>query len=264
MKGASISKMSRFLRKPWYQFWRLIEKTFYHGRAYTLSVPYGYRVLTPWFDTTSESGFAQAIGAVSASGPLVVSLDRCYILYQFARRSLLLPGHMAECGVYTGGTAHLIAWVLSSSSGSKKLHLFDTFSGMPDTAIPQRDYHSAGDFSRTSVGYVKRRLREYESLCEYHPGLMPETFSEVARVQQYSFVHVDVDIYPSVAACCDWFWQRLSLGGVMVFDDYGHYPYRNAARAAVDQFFANQWEKPIVLPTGQAVAIRTKPVAEHP
>jgi hypothetical protein len=38
----------------------------------------------------------------------------------------------------------------------------------------------------------------------------------------------------------------------MVFDDYGFYPYRHAARAAVDEFFANHSEKPITLPTGQA------------
>lgn len=41
----------------------------------------------------------------------------------------------------------------------------------------------------------------------------------------------------------------------MVFDDYG-FPTCPGARKAVDEFFADKRETPIVLPTGQAVAIR--------
>ena len=181
------------------------------------------------------------------------------MLYQLVCRSIYLPGDIAECGVYTGGTAHLMALVLASSvpdSVSIKLHLFDTFNGMPGTTIPQRDYHEAGEFSDTSLEYVKGRLQPYAPFCEFYPGLMPDTFIHIENVKQFSFVHIDVDIYPSVMACCEWFWPRLSPSGVMVFDDYGFYPYRHAARAAVDEFFSNKTELPIVLPTGQAIVIK--------
>ena len=42
----------------------------------------------------------------------------------------------------------------------------------------------------------------------------------------------------------------------MLFDDYGFRPYRHAERAAVDEFFANVPEQPIVLPTGQALVLK--------
>jgi O-methyltransferase len=44
----------------------------------------------------------------------------------------------------------------------------------------------------------------------------------------------------------------------MVFDDYG-FPTCPGARKAVDEFFANKPETPIVLDTGQAIAIRNAP-----
>lgn len=256
MSNAALSIGSRFLRKPWYTFWRTLEKMVYRGRSYSLHVPFGQRIFTPWFETNVGSGFARDIAAVRSSGPLVVSPDRCYMLYQFANRAVSLPGHMAECGVYTGGTAQLVAQVLAGTSTSdKRFHLFDTFSGMPETSLPQRDYHSPGDFSDTSLSRVSKRLHQY-SFCDFHPGFMPDTFAEVADVTQYSFVHVDVDIYPSALVCCQWFWPRMVPGGMMIFDDYGFYPYRYAAKAAVDDFFAKCVEKPIVLPTGQAVVIK--------
>jgi O-methyltransferase len=85
---------------------------------------------------------------------------------------------------------------------------------------------------------------------------MPGTFAEVAGVDRYSFVHVDTDIYQSVLDCCTWFYPRLATGGALVFDDYGFLPYRLAARKAVDEFFAELPERPIVLPTGQAVVLK--------
>lgn len=256
MSNAAISKRSRLLRKPWYAFWRMLEKKAYWGHAYSLQVPYGQRIFTPWFEKEATSDFAHTLSAVRAVGPLVVSPDRCYMLYQFALRALALPGDMAECGVYTGGTAQLISSVIAESKQLHKgFHLFDSFSGMPAESSPKRDYHSPGDFSDTSLARVKDRLRQYP-FCEFHPGFMPATFDTVADIQQYSFVHVDVDIYPSVKVCCEWFWPRMVSGGVMIFDDYGFYPYRFAAKAAADEYFSQRIEKPIALPTGQAFVIK--------
>ncbi|MCI0645018.1 MAG: TylF/MycF family methyltransferase [Chloroflexi bacterium] len=257
MKGAALSPLGKLLRRPWYWFWHFLAKFFFQGRSYTIHVPFGDRVFTPWFDLDSSSNFAQIIRIVQANGPLVVSPDRCYLLYQLACQAAHLPGDMAECGVFTGGTAQILAEVLTRHHSSARLHLFDTFSGMPDTALPERDYHSPGDFSGTSLEFVRNRLRAYASSCEFHPGFMPDTFSEVVNVPQYSFVHIDVDIYLSVLACCEWFWPRLVPGGVMVFDDYGFYSYRHAAKAGVDEFFADKIEQSLVLPTGQALVIKS-------
>lgn len=260
-RSAAIGGLSRVLRKPWYNFWRLVERRLYEGHEYTLQVPHGHRVFTPWYAGDPQAEFSRVLREVRAAGPMTVSTDRCFVLYQWLRRCLGLEGAVAECGVNTGGTAHLLALLLAGHARqarreSRELHLFDTFTGMPDLAVPQRDYHSPGDFSQTSLRLVRDRLGDLPFL-RFHPGVMPGTFAEVRDVERFSFVHIDVDIYPSVLACCQWFWPRMCPGGVMVFDDYGFWPYRHAARAAVDEFFAGTPEDtPLVSASGQAIALK--------
>ncbi len=253
MADASISAAGRWLRTPWYALWRWVERLFFSGREYSVQIPQGQRIYTPWFHEEAGTPFAEAMKELGPRKDLVVSPDRCYMLFEMAARSTRLPGDFAECGVFTGGTARLLAGVLAKHpKPDRRLHLFDTFAGMPEGTDASRDYHSPGDFSDTSEGGVRQRLKDFGDLCSFHVGTMPETFQEVPE-ETYSFVHVDVDIYPSALECCRWFWPRLVPGGVMVFDDYGFYPYRLAARAAVDEFFADQAESPLALPTGQAI-----------
>jgi O-methyltransferase len=66
---------------------------------------------------------------------------------------------------------------------------------------------------------------------------------------------VDVDILDSVKACCEFLYPRLQAGGFLVFDDYG-FPSCPGARQAVDRYFRDKREVPLVLPTGQAVVFR--------
>lgn len=49
--------------------------------------------------------------------------------------------------------------------------------------------------------------------------------------------------------------QVRSLGGVMVFDDYG-FPSCPGAKKAVDEFFKSKIETPIYLPTGQCLVFK--------
>jgi len=50
MNNVALSRSQKMMRKFWYAFWRLIERYFFQGRVYSLHVPYGYRIFTPWFD----------------------------------------------------------------------------------------------------------------------------------------------------------------------------------------------------------------------
>jgi hypothetical protein len=253
MAGSRITTIGRILRKAWYWLWRLIESRFYRGKEYTVQVPTGHRVLTPWFNENGGSQFAVALRTARSGGDFALPPDRAYVLHHFIQEAARLDGSMAECGVHQGGSAQFIA---ASLPRTIDLHLFDTFEGMPDIAVPERDYHKPGDYADTSVEDVKQRLRDYLHFCKLHPGVIPDTFSEVADVRPYSLVNVDVDLYPTTLACCEWFWPRISAGGVVIFNDYGFYPYRRSTRRAVDEFFADQQDQPLVLPTGQAVVMK--------
>jgi len=179
----------------------------------------------------------------------LVDRARCFMLYQCMRQTASIPGDIAEIGVYRGGTARLMAEVMSPS---KALHLFDTFSGMPET-MKDKDFHVQGDFSDTSLREVKKYLNGYPQIKIY-PGFFPDTAGPLAT-ETFSMVHVDVDIYRSVLDCCSFFYPRTSPGGCLVFDDYGLVTCPGA-KSAVDEFFLGKAEQPIYLPTGQCLVVK--------
>src|SRR5262245_15414026 len=59
-------------------------------------------------------------------------------------RSLRLPGDVAECGVYLGGTSQRLARYLEQYKSEKTLHMFDWFGGVPDIAIEEEKQLSVG------------------------------------------------------------------------------------------------------------------------
>ena len=245
-------------RKPWFGIWRLIEDVLYAGREYTVQVPHGRRVLTPWFDEATEFGRIQR-SVRNQGGP---SPDSNFMLHQLVRRCLRLPGDMAECGVFRGSSAKVIATTLAHRGAPAQLHLFDTFEGIPSVWDPNHDYTRPGTFGDTSLEQVQRCLADHLERCVFHPGLIPETFSEVPEGAAFSLVNVDVGLYATEKACAEFFWPRLVPGGAMLFGPYGLYPYRRATRRAVDEFFSSVGEEPILLPSGQGLLM--KGVAQEP
>lgn len=187
----------------------------------------------------------------------LISADRCYVLYSLAIQASALVGQWYECGVYQGGSAMLLAHVLAAHrrDSAARLHLFDTFAGMPPPD-PRTDRHRRGDFADCSLASVRARLEEaVPGIAVFHEGLIPETFVGL-HDHQLAFAHIDVDIFRSVFACCEFIHPRLVMGGFMVFDDYG-FSTCPGARRAVDEFFADKPEFPLVLPTGQAVVFKS-------
>ena len=184
----------------------------------------------------------------------LVSRDRCWILYSLCRQSLFINGDIWECGVYKGGTAAMLAQIISDHSSTKRLQLFDTFEGMPETDHSV-DIHRKGDFCDTTLKAVQDYVKHSDSVV-YHQGLMPETFKGLED-SPIAFAHIDVDIKRSVTDCCDFIFPRLTVGGFLVFDDYG-FPSCPGARQAVDEFFSGRDVVPLVLPTGQAVIFKNK------
>jgi len=203
-------------------------------------------LFSPWLGL---GGFDRVMRRLSPYS--LVSADRMWVLRSLALQARHIQGNFWECGVYKGGTAMLLEGIVAETLG-KRLRLFDTFEGMPRTD-PRHDYHREGDFSDSNLQSVRSRVGEGEHLT-YHPGFIPDTFTGFEN-EQIAFAHVDVDIHGSVRDCCRFIYPRLAPGGFMLFDDYG-FPSCPGARVAVDEFFFDQPEVPLVLPTGQALVCK--------
>lgn len=186
-------------------------------------------------------------------GKTLVSDDRLYALATLLRQALATSdGDVAECGVYQGGTARLLADVMRETGAERPLVLCDTFAGMPDTD-PNIDVHRKGDFSDTSLDAVRRFLAAYANI-EYVAGLIPASLAPLAS-RRFCFVHVDLDIRAAVLDASTFFYRRVVPGGFLVYDDYG-FASTPGARQAVDDFYADKPETPLVLAGGQCVVFK--------
>jgi O-methyltransferase len=185
---------------------------------------------------------------------------RLYLLYLQVRQVLdaRIEGDFAEVGVYRGITAKL----LHSLAPQKKLYLFDTFDGFDrlDVAAEARETgrrQSAGQFSDTSLEQVKRFVGSDQNVV-YRRGRFPQTALDLPVGTAFSLVHFDADLHEPARAFCEFFYPRMTAGGVMIFHDYNSGFV--GVRKAVDGFFGDKPEGVIQIPdkSGTAVVIKNK------
>jgi O-methyltransferase len=200
-------------------------------------------VYAPWVADAEFLDFYHQISTHSLVSPI-----RCWILYSLIKQSKSLDGEFWECGVYKGGTALLIRMMRDAITAKKKLRLFDSFEGMPETNS-KLDVHKIGDFSDTSLDSVRGIVGENE--VYYHAGFIPKTYEDL-DVKSIAFAHIDLDLHDAILESCRYIYPRLVKGGMMIFDDYG-FPSCPGAKIAIDNFFGDKPEFPLVLPTAQAV-----------
>ena len=170
-----------------------------------------------------------------ANEKTVVSEDRCKQIYLLAMSTRQIAGCAAEVGVYRGGTARLICEALPR----KQVYLFETFTGLPAPTV-QDNTHKEGDFATTTLTEVHDFLAPLENYNLYK-GYFPLQHSEVAADKKFAFVHIDVDLFMSTMRCLEFFYPRMSPGGIIVMDDY-EAPTCNGATEAIKEFFENKPE----------------------
>ena len=129
------------------------------------SIPDG-EFYTPLFSPWNDYGdFARY--RVLAAPYTLVSRERLYVLYALALNAIQLQGDFWECGIYKGGTAKMLAELLAAHGRpGLKLHLFDTFSGMPKTD-EEVDIHRKGDFADTNLEDVRRIIGNLEPVINF-------------------------------------------------------------------------------------------------
>lgn len=182
---------------------------------------------------------------------------RFFMLFTQARRVIRdgIEGDFAEVGVYRGLTAK----VLLHCCDGRPLHLFDTFEGHPDNVDGERDgteyVRFVGDepMADTSLAAVREYLGAADNLA-FHQGYFPTT-AKALESRHFAFVHLDGDQYRTIVDGLEFFYPRVSTGGVIVCHDYGIY---EGVRSAVDDFLADRDEVGVELPDASGSVLIVK------
>ena len=102
----------------------------------------------------------------------------------------------------------------------------------------------------TPVDRVRGVLADFPKIG-IHEGWIPDVFASLPE-DHWAFVHIDVDLYEPTKACLEYFFPRVSVGGVIINDDFKAPLFPGCGRAWQEFFDARQLLY-IVLDTGQAV-----------
>lgn len=142
-----------------------------------------------------------------------------------------IKGNIAECGVWKGGSARLLSTIFKD----KKVYLFDSFRGfIKDDILP--NHYNKGSFSDTSLENVKEYLSD-KTNCIFCPGWFPETISCIKEEnEKFCFIHLDMDHYQSTIHALNFFWNKLSTNGAILFDDWKNHCCPGIEKAIEDFF----------------------------
>lgn len=180
-----------------------------------------------------------------------------------------VPGALVECGVWRGGSALAMVLTLQRLGVTDRdVVLFDTFSGM---TAPTDDDTSRFDpparstferaraegrrawdflfgeevFGRDQVEALLRGTRYPAERIHLVEGPVEETLPGRAP-EQVAVMRLDTDWYESTRHEMEHLWPRLSPGGVLIVDDYGHW---DGARKAVEEYFDAHGGRPLLART---------------
>jgi hypothetical protein len=147
--------------------------------------------------------------------------------YEALKRTLNIPGHIIEFGVWHGSNLLFMAKLLKmfSPNTHKQVIGFDNFAGLPSPADVD------GDFAKDAVGKYKGNLEtlraaidlyELDGWVELVIGDANQTIPEFEKDRPESLVslaYIDFDLYEPCATALKFLSNRLTVGGVIVFDE---------------------------------------------
>jgi hypothetical protein len=173
-----------------------------------------------------------------------------------------IKGDMAECGVWKGGGAAMIAYQLKTLNEFRALHLFDAFDD-----ICQPDANIDGDRAISDAGGIQNAKGELKPISgvydrfggkgndeavfelitkgigypsnfvRMHKGWFQDTLPQVSNsINEIALLRLDGDWYASTKVCLDYLFEKVVKGGIIIIDDYDCY---EGCKKAVDEYITN-------------------------
>lgn len=174
-----------------------------------------------------------------------------------------IKGDFVECGVWKGGSCMLMAKTLvNEEEKERKIWMYDTFDGMTEPTEDDSEIEtniSGSDLLKNTpkntdkfnmwayapLEMVKKNMKKTmfpEERIHFIEGKVEDTLSKT-KPQNIALLRLDTDWYESTKCELEQLYPLLSIGGVLIIDDYGHF---SGAKKAVDEYFSKTNVKPLM------------------
>ena len=160
-----------------------------------------------------------------------------------------IEGDIVECGVYNGSTLSYIGKICEELKLKKKIWGYDTFNGFVENSLTNKDldfktgekvklgvqdiFYSLEEVKKNIINYD---LKNFDKYIFIKGDVIKTLDSEQNLPKKISFLRLDTDLYKTTKKQLEILFSRLSKGGILHIDDYGHCP---GVKVAVDEFFLN-------------------------
>lgn len=201
-------------------------------------------------------------GDVSEENKKIIQTCSPYTMTSVERQAALLnaveyvstnniPGSFVECGVWKGGSSLAAALKFTEMSDIRDIYMFDTFEGMSaptdddmdlngkkaDVLLSKEEKSSGSSiWCVAGINTVKETMRLAVSYPDEKirliKGKVEDTLQENSP-SSISILRLDTDWYESTRYEMETLFPNLSIGGVLIIDDYGHW---QGAKKAVDEY----------------------------
>ena len=139
-----------------------------------------------------------------------------------------IPGDVMEAGVWRGGGCIFIrAHLLVHGAINRKVWVADSFEGLPKPSgrfeADANDNLWQSEYLAVSEEAVRNNFRKYDLLDDqvvFLKGFFSDTMP-TAPIERLALLRLDGDMYESTYVVLKHLYDRLSLGGYVIIDDYG-------------------------------------------
>lgn len=164
-----------------------------------------------------------------------------------------IEGDIVECGVWRGGFSIFMAHIFED----RNIWVSDSFEGFqPTLTAKYNDYDKerhVPNYTQTPHGPIAISLEEVQNhfntyglgddpRIKYLKGFVKDSLP-TSGIEKISLLRVDVDAYSATLEVLDELYDKVSDGGIIIFDDSSLYESLDA----IKQFFENRGLPPFLL-----------------
>ncbi len=161
-----------------------------------------------------------------------------------------IPGAFVECGVAQGGTAAMLACAQDAlGSHKRKKWFFDSYEGLPEPTKEDYINGKTGSFIRplpkgSCLGTIEQvseliynKLNKSPKNVKLIKGWFQDTISVYKdKIKEIAILRLDGDWYESTKIPLENLYDQVSIGGIVIIDDYGTC---FGSKKATDEFIKN-------------------------
>ena len=190
----------------------------------------------------------QLISDLISNQITMISEERFTSIAKYKEEIQSIDGDIVECGVWRGG----MSIYLTKLFENKKIWVCDSFEGCqnPEEGKYSFDHetHSLGMYA-CSLEEVQDNFKKYNALdlkrVEFLKGWVRDTLiPEVCPIEKIALLRIDVDSYSATLEVLDYLYDKISPGGMIIFDDISGIESASAIRTFMSRGYSLEIKNP--------------------